>query len=85
MSVLVNKLAPDFTAVMSDVPSRQPLTTRKACCAFLLPKDFTSSDQANSSFDHRLAEFEKRDTQVLVFQLMTHNSRSMDTAIEKGA
>ena len=92
MSVLVNKLAPDFTTsgVMPDGSVKDVSLSDykgKYLVLFFYPKDFTYVWPSELiAFDHRVGEFEKRDAQVLGVSIDDAESHVnwRNTPVEKG-
>ncbi|MFQ5469283.1 MAG: peroxiredoxin [Gammaproteobacteria bacterium] len=81
MSVLVTKQAPDFTAtaVMADNSMNEEFSLSdyrgKYVVLFFYPLDFTFVCPSELiAFDHRLAEFEKRNVQVIGCSVDSHFS-----------
>jgi peroxiredoxin (alkyl hydroperoxide reductase subunit C) len=78
MSVLVGKAAPDFTvqAVMPDNSFQEVSLSDykgKHVVLFFYPLDFTFVCPSEIiAFDHRLAEFQARDTEVLAVSIDSH-------------
>jgi len=93
MSVLVTSEAPDFTATaaMPDGSFKEDFMLSdfrgKYVVLFFYPLDFTFVCPSELiAFDHRLAEFEKRNVQVIGCSVDSHFTHAAwrDTAINKG-
>ncbi|NOX09842.1 MAG: peroxiredoxin [Gammaproteobacteria bacterium] len=94
MSVLVGRPAPDFTApaVLGDgsIVDEYTLSTEikgKAAVIFFYPLDFTFVCPSELiAFDHRLAEFKKRNVEVIGVSIDSHFTHNAwrNTAINDG-
>lgn len=93
MSVLVQKQAPDFkaTAIMPDNSIKEDFTLGsyrgKYVVMFFYPLDFTFVCPSEIlAFDHRLAEFAKRNCEVIGVSIDSHFSHLAwkSTSVERG-
>ncbi len=94
MAVLVGKQAPDFTAVAvmgdNDINEDFKLSAHikdKYAVIFFYPLDFTFVCPSELlAFDHRLAEFKKRDVEVIGVSIDSHFSHLAwkNTAVNNG-
>jgi peroxiredoxin (alkyl hydroperoxide reductase subunit C) len=94
MSILVGRMAPGFTApavlgdgaIVEDFDFRQ-VTQGKYTVLFFYPLDFTFVCPSELiAFNHRLNEFEARDTQVIGVSVDSHYTHNAwrNTPVEKG-